>query len=236
MASINDAPDEHVLHEGARIAYRRAGSGPTVVLVKNNRYPKDFGVVERLVDRFRVIQVHPVGFGASDRPPDYSFGSIDTQVLAVMDREQVDQFVVWGFSQTAAMAAMVARSTPRAVALIAGGMELIGEPTAATMRRLEREPRLPAASLGFWRAYRQIDWHRELKTMTKPKLMYIGTSDPGWPRMRRAEPMLHGCGCDYLQFGDLDHTTAGLSASTEGSHITVTAITNWLEAALPDAW
>ncbi|HZX07976.1 alpha/beta fold hydrolase, partial [Kribbella sp.] len=67
-----------------------------------------------LAERFRVFQLHPIGFGASDRPDVYDFGSIGEQVLAVLDHEGVDRFSVWGFSQTACMAAMVARSTDRA--------------------------------------------------------------------------------------------------------------------------
>lgn len=235
-ATTEPASYEYAVLAGAKIAYQLTGSGPAVVLVKNNRRPRDLGAVELLADRFRVVQVHPVGFGASDRPPDYSFGSIGAQVLAVLQREQIDRFVVWGFSQTGCMAAMVARSTDRAVALVAGGVPLIGVPTNATMRRFEREPRLPTPPLEFWRAYRGFDWHHELKAMTQPKLVYIGTSDPALSRMRRIEPVLRGCGCDYVEFQELNHTTAGLGDSSSGAQVVVKAITGWLEETLPRAW
>lgn len=230
------APYEYAVLGGARIAYRVAGHGPVLVLIKNDQRPRDFSAVAQLANRFRVVQVHPVGFGASDRPADYAFGSIDDQVLAVMDREQIERFAVWGFSQTACMAALVARSTQRAVALIAGGAELVGVPTDTTMRRLEREPRLPRASLEFWRAYRQFDWHHELKTMTQPKLVYIGTADGGWIRVHRAQPVLTACGCHYVEFDGLDHDSAGLSADTHGLERTVPSITGWLEQQLPPTW
>ncbi|MEV4261085.1 alpha/beta fold hydrolase [Kribbella sp. NPDC049584] len=90
---------------GARIAYRASGSGPALVLMKNNRRPLDYPVADMLAQRFRVLQIHPVGFGASDRPDDYDFGSIGDQVLTVLDRDGIDQFAIWGFSQPACMSA-----------------------------------------------------------------------------------------------------------------------------------
>jgi hypothetical protein len=59
---------------GSRIAYRVHGSGPAIVLMKNNRRPLDYPIVEQLSQQFRVLQLHPIGFGASDRPDDFDFG------------------------------------------------------------------------------------------------------------------------------------------------------------------
>lgn len=226
-----------VIVDGARVAYQMAGDGPAIVMIKNHRRPPDLAPVRMLADRFRVFQVHPIGFGASERPEEYEFGSIGEQVCAVLDHEEVDRFVVWGFSQTACMAALVARSTERAVALIAGGQSLIGIPTDGTMRRLEREPRLPVASLEFWRAYRGYDWHHELRAMTQPKLIYIGTADPGWRTFRKVTPVLRGCGCDCLEFDGLDHQTAGPGDDSElGGKTTAAAIMEWLERHHPNGW
>lgn len=210
--------------DGARVAYRVAGEGPVIVLIKNSKHPVDFPVAQLLASNYRTLQIHPVGFGASDRPPVYDFGSIDRQVLTVLDEEQIDDFVVWGFSQTASMAALVARATTRASAFIAGGAELIGHPSDADMRRLEREPRLPVASLEFWRAYRRYDWHHELRRMQQPKLVYLGTHDPRIRKLRRLTPTLRGCGCDYLEFEGLDHTTSGFSDAAAGGQLTTSAI------------
>lgn len=221
---------------GARIAYRSAGAGAAIVLIKNNRRPLDLPTAEVLSERFRVLQIQPVGFGASDRPEEYAFGSIDAQVLAVLDHEGVDRFVVWGFSQTGFMAAMVARATERAAALIVGSVSLIGMPTDATMRRLEREPRLPRASLEFWRASRRFDWHHELRVLSRSALFYIGTADPGWRRLRKLGPVLEGCGCDVQVFPDLDHQSAGLGGTGHGLATTVSAITGWLGQRLPTGW
>jgi pimeloyl-ACP methyl ester carboxylesterase len=216
--------------DGARVAYRVAGEGQAIVLIKNSKHPVDLPVAQLLVSNFRTLQIQPVGFGSSDRPAAYDFGSIDRQVLAVLDVEHVDTFIVWGFSQTAFMAALVARATDRAVALVAGGADLLGHPSDADMRRLEREPRLPVSSLEFWRTYRGYDWHHELRRMRQPMLIYLGTGDSRLKKIRRLEPMLRGFGCDYIEFDGLDHTTSGLSDGAGGGARTTAAITTWVES------
>ena len=211
---------QYVELAGARIAYRASGSGPALVLMKNNRRPLDYPVAELLSQRFRVLQVHPVGFGASDRPDDYDFGSIGDQVLAVLDHEGIDRFAVWGFSQPGCMSAIVARSTDRADALVMGGVTPIGFPTDGEMRRLEREARLPRAALEFWRSYRLYDWHHELRLYPGTKVAYIGTEDPAIRKLRRLRPVLEGIGFTYLEFGGLNHGTCGLGdASSDGRRV-----------------
>jgi pimeloyl-ACP methyl ester carboxylesterase len=205
---------------GARIAYRASGSGPALVLMKNNRRPPDHPIAELLSQRFRVLQIHPVGFGASDRPEEYDFGSIGDQVLTVLDREGIDRFAIWGFSQPACMSAMVARSTDRATALVMGGVPPIGFPNDATMRRLEREPRLPRAALEFWRSYRSYDWHHELRLYSGAKVAYLGTADPAFRRFRKLKPVLEGIGFTYLEFDGLTHASCGLGdASADGRRV-----------------
>lgn len=213
----------YVAVDGARIAYRVSGSGPALVLMKNNRRPLDYPVADALSQRFRVLQIHPVGFGASERPAEYDFGSIDRQVLAVLDHERIDRFAVWGFSQPACMSAIVARSTDRAAGLVMGGVAPIGFPTDGTMRRMEREPRLPKAALEFWRSYRSYDWHHELRCYAGTKVAYMGTADPAIRRLRKLKPVLEGIGFSYLEFDGLSHSTCGLGdESTDGSRVAQT--------------
>ena len=69
---------------------------------------------------FVVIQVEPLGFGASDRPVDHPPIGINDQVLAVADREAVDRFIVWGYSQGGAKTAGIAQATPRVAAVVVG--------------------------------------------------------------------------------------------------------------------
>ncbi|MEU8222727.1 hypothetical protein [Kribbella sp. NPDC048915] len=199
---------------GARIAYRVGGAGPALVLMRNNRRPLDCPVADELGRRFQVFQIHAVGFGASERPDEYDFGSIGDQVVAVLDQEGANRFAVWGFSQTACMAAIVARSTDRAAALVIGGVTPIGFPTDATMRRFEREPRLPRPALEFWRAYRSYDWHREFRSYGGLKVAYLGTADPAIRRFRRQRPVLEGVGFECLEFEGLNHRSGGLDDDT----------------------
>ncbi|MEV5967756.1 alpha/beta fold hydrolase [Kribbella sp. NPDC051952] len=208
-------PRRYVELQGSRIAYRVQGDGPALVLLKNNRRPLDFQAAGQLADRFRVLQVHPVGFGASDRPLNYAFGSICEQVLTVLDHEGIDQFAVWGFSQTAAMAAIAATSTGRATALVMGGFAPIGFPSDGEMRRLEREPRLPKPPLEFWRSYRTYDWHHQLRCFAGTKIAYVGTADPAITRMRRLRPVLKGIGFTYLEYEGLDHSASSLGDSSD---------------------
>jgi pimeloyl-ACP methyl ester carboxylesterase len=211
---------QYVERAGSRIAYQVRGSGPALVLLKNNRRPPQYPVSDFLADRFRVFQLHPIGFGASDRPHVYDFGDIGSQVLTVLDHEGVDRFSVWGFSQTACMAAMVARSTDRAVGLAMGGVAPIGFPSDGEMRRMEREPRLPRAALEFWRDYRSHDWHHELRCYPGITVAYMGSADPAIRRFRRLRAVLGGIGVAYLEFEGLNHGTCGLGdASGDGRRV-----------------
>ncbi|TCC41363.1 alpha/beta fold hydrolase [Kribbella speibonae] len=204
----------------SRIAYRVHGSGPAIVLMKNNRRPPDYPIVEQLSEHFRVLQIHPIGFGASDRPEDFDFGDIGRQVLAVLDQEGVDRFAVWGFSQPACMSAVVAASTDRAAALVMGGVTPIGFPTDGEMRRMERDPRMRRPPLEFWRSYRSYDWHHELRRYPGTKVAYLGTADPAIRRLRRLRPVLEGIGFTYLEFDGLNHSTCGLGdASADGRRV-----------------
>jgi pimeloyl-ACP methyl ester carboxylesterase len=205
---------------GARIAYRASGSGPAVVLMKNNRRPPDYPIADALAQQFRGLQIHPVGFGASDRPDEFDFGNIGDQVVKVLDREGIDQFVIWGFSQPACMSAIAARSTDRATALVMGGVPPIGFPTDGEMRRMEREPRLPKPALEFWRNYRSYDWHHELRLYPGAKVAYLGTADQAIRRFRKLKPVLEGIGFTYLEFDGLTHASAGLGdASADGRRV-----------------
>jgi pimeloyl-ACP methyl ester carboxylesterase len=223
----------YLAFRGTRVAYQVVGAGPAVVLIKNNRVPEDLATVRLLAPIFRVFQVHPIGFGASERPHRFAFGDVGPQVIAVMDQEGVERFVVWGFSQCAAMAAMVAAHTSRAAALIAGGFPLLGVPTDGEMRRMEREPRMPRPALEFWRAYRQVDWPSLLRRIECPKLAYVGAEDPAHSKLYRSRNVLSYLGVEYLEFPDLGHAATSLA---EGLPAVTEAVTDWLSRRLPNGW
>jgi len=118
------------------------------------------------------------------------------------------------------MAAIVARSTTRATGRVMGGLPPIGAITDKTMRRMEREPRLPRPPLEFWRSYRWSDWHHELRYFGGTKVAYMGTADPAIRRQRRLRPVLEGIGFTYLEFEGLDHAASSLGdPSAEGRRV-----------------
>src|SRR6185437_12348879 len=99
------------------------------------------------------------------------------QVLAVLDRHQIDRFTIWGYSAGGAMAAYVARATPRAAALVCGGFSLFDRFTSGTLQRLDR--RLPPdhASRTLWWWVNSVDWTGEISAASFPCLLYWGSRD-----------------------------------------------------------
>jgi pimeloyl-ACP methyl ester carboxylesterase len=220
---------------GHDIAYRVAGRGAVLVLVKPHRYPRDYRQLGLLSDRYRVIQVEPLGFGASDRPHDYPDVGIHEQILAVADREAADRFVVWGYSQGGAMAAMVARASPRAAGMIAGGFSLATQPTAASVDRMEREQRVPVAARTFWRQFTRFDWAAELAAMGCPRLLYAGRDDRTQAAgLRRTRAALAGGGAAVVEFDGLDHRTCNDEPAM--STRIVPAVTGWLNDTVGSTW
>jgi pimeloyl-ACP methyl ester carboxylesterase len=63
---------------------------------------RDFGYVEALARRWRVINVDPLGHGDSDAPHDpdaYEAAGVTKDLVAVLDAEEVDTATVWGYSR-----------------------------------------------------------------------------------------------------------------------------------------
>lgn len=224
-----------VLFAGHVISYRVAGHGPALVLVKPHRYPKDYPQLRLLSDRYRVIQVEPLGFGASDRPHDYPVAGLHEQVLAVVDREAVDRFVVWGYSQGGAMAAAVAQATSRVNAMVAGGFSLATEPTDAWIGRMDREQRVPVAARVFWHWFKEFDWCEELATMRCPRLAYVGGDDRTQaPGLRRTGGSLTDCGVTLIEFDGLDHRTC--QGEPALSTRIVPTVVDWLNNRVGGDW
>ncbi len=106
-------------HEGQRIAYSAYGEGsrvtvllPGLLLSQRMQEP----LAEALAARGeRVIVMDPLGHGRSDRPRDmwrYSMGTFARQVVALLDRLEVDQAVVGGTSLGANVTLEVASLAP----------------------------------------------------------------------------------------------------------------------------
>jgi pimeloyl-ACP methyl ester carboxylesterase len=86
--------------DGVRIAYRTFGSGPAVVLVHGTALSqaiwRGFGYVQALSTDHTVITLDLRGHGRSDKPHDPPSYRID--VLAVLDRLQIEQAHYLGYS------------------------------------------------------------------------------------------------------------------------------------------
>jgi pimeloyl-ACP methyl ester carboxylesterase len=220
---------------GHDISYRVAGRGPALVLVKPHRYPKDYLQLRLLADRYQVIQVEPLGFGASDRPHRLPGAGLHEQVLAVVDREAVDRFVVWGYSQGGAMAAAVARASPRVVAMVAGGFSLATQPTAAWVDRMDRQQRVPNAARTFWRQFKRFDWVAELAAMGCPSLLYVGGEDRVQAGgLRRTRASLADAGAIVVEFDGLDHRTCDREPAM--STRIVPTVVDWLNNTVGSSW
>ena len=122
-----------------------------------------------LSDRYKVFQVAPLGYGYSERVPGYAGELLHDQILAVLDRHDVERFVVWGYSAGGAMTLSIARGTQRAAGLVCGGFapDFI---TPGIMRQMDR--RLPpdhaARSLWWW--HDAFDWSDEVSKMSCARL------------------------------------------------------------------
>jgi pimeloyl-ACP methyl ester carboxylesterase len=216
---------------GHRICYRLAGDGPTIVLVKPHRRSKDYLQLRLLSARFRVIQVEPLGFGDSDRPAEYPTAGLHEQVLSVLDCVGVDQFVIWGYSQGAAVAAAVAQATQRAAALVAGGFSLLDRPTDTQLSRMDRQQRVPIAPRAFWHWYRGFDWVSELAAMRCPRLVYAGADDRTYaPGLRRTRDQLTGHGVCVVFFEGLDHRTCNDEPALSSK--VIPTVVGWLDESM----
>ena len=112
---------------GARqVHYRRAGSGPTLIMLHQSPMSsRDLvPLMEAWADRFTVIAPDTPGYGLSD-PLGVSHASMDDFAEAVaefIDAIGVDDFAVYGFHTGAGMAVALANRLPlRARAVVANG-------------------------------------------------------------------------------------------------------------------
>ncbi|MEQ7127028.1 alpha/beta hydrolase [Actinopolymorpha sp. B11F2] len=221
---------------GHRVAYRVAGHGPALVVLKNDRYSTVSVELRLLSDRYMVVQISPLGFGRSDRPRDYPRAGIHEHVLSVLDHEEVDRFAVWGYSQCGAMAAAVAQATPRTAAMVTGGFSLVdGGPTDARLARMDREQRVPVAPRAFWHWRKRFDWLDELAAMPCPRLLYVGREDrPAALGIRGSRDALTERGVDVIEFDGLDHRTCEREPAL--STRVVPTVVDWFDECVGTTW
>ncbi len=113
---------------GFTIDYTVVGDGPPLVLIAGTlcaaRHWVDYGYVGPLARRWRVINIDPLGHGASDTPHDadsYQAAGVTADLVAVLDAEKVDRATVWGYSRGGWLACNMASRYPDRVDRIVVG-------------------------------------------------------------------------------------------------------------------
>lgn len=134
-----------VVSRGHRISYRTEGEGAPLVLLAGWSQWADrwweAGYVDRLAGHYRIIGIDRLGHGDSDKPHDsseYLEPLIVSDIVAVLDAEQIDRALVWGHSMGARNAASLAELEPQRVdgVVCGAGVPLPGSPE-------RRDRRLP---------------------------------------------------------------------------------------------
>lgn len=226
--------------DGHHLAYRVTGEGPALVVLSLYRRREDMIQARVLSDRWQVFQIHPLGYGYSERVHGYAGEALPDQVIAVLDHHGVDRFVVWGYSKGGAMAACVARGTARAAGLVCGACSLLDQPTDARMRQMDRRLRPDHPSRTLWAWVKRFDWGDELRTMPCPSLLYWGGEDRHARGLRRARELLGeqdlfgGQDVDFVEYAGLGHEAGGEPQFLADS--VIPAVVDWTARRLGPTW
>ena len=107
---------------GFTIDYTVDGAGPPLLLIAGTlssaRHWREFGYTETLTQGWRVVNVDPLGHGASDVPHDadsYDAAGVTADLVAVLDAEGIDRATVWGYSRGGWLACSLASRYPERV-------------------------------------------------------------------------------------------------------------------------
>ncbi|MEX0874697.1 MAG: alpha/beta hydrolase [Actinomycetota bacterium] len=228
------AETHQVEFDGHCLAYRVSGQGSALVLLNLYRRRADMVQARVLSTKLRVFQVFPLGYGYSERVPGFAGERLVDQVLAVLDRHEVDRFVVWGYSKGGAMGLGIARATRRAAGVVCGGF-WPGLVTPGLVRQMDRRlrPDHPSRSLWWW--FKDFDWADELSRMSCARLLYWGSEDRQMAqRLRRTREQLTLQDVDFMEFPGFDH--GGCSSPEALESAVVPGVAGWLERRLGAEW
>jgi 2-hydroxymuconate-semialdehyde hydrolase len=110
------APSQRIAVDGLEVAYRRAGEGPTVLLLHGIPTSSRVwdGVGDELTSRFDVIAPDLVGYGESAKPVDRDVSMAAQAVLMpkLLDELGVDRVVLAGHDLGGAVAQLMAVDAP----------------------------------------------------------------------------------------------------------------------------
>ncbi len=117
-----------VSSRGFVIDYTVDGDGPPLILLAGTlcsaRHWVKYGYVDTLKRHWRVINIDPLGHGASDTPHDadsYEAAGVTDDLVAVLDAEGVDHATVWGYSRGGWLACNLAGRHPERVTRLVVG-------------------------------------------------------------------------------------------------------------------
>lgn len=207
----------NLIHDGIRIYYQFEGNGEPLVMLhglSDSQWGlRALGYVEPLKERFRVILIDARGHGYSDKPHDptaYTPSLLAGDVLAVLDKLQIDQAHLFGYSLGGWIGLGLAQQAPtRLTSLTIGGAHpyatnfsfyraAFAQGIEAWINSLEHHhgPLLPALRQHLHhndsdalRALVTHDhpalWPSDI-TPAVPILFLAGTHDPLFPLIKRA--------------------------------------------------
>lgn len=148
-------------NDGFQIAFDLfgRGKGPGFVFAQRKVGWERMGYVARLTALgARVLVVDPRGYGDSSRARDVASYSLDAycdDLLCAADAVSLDRFVVWGYSNTAALAVALAGRSERAVGVVCGGIDPFQDFTVFS-RQLDSE--VAEAGEGEYLPEGRFDW------------------------------------------------------------------------------
>jgi len=218
---------------GYRIDYTVDGDGPPLLLIAGTlcaaQHWRDFGYSEALVRDWRVINVDPLGHGASDTPHHadaYVAAGVTADLVAVLDAEGVDRVTAWGYSRGGWLACNLASRHPERVNHIVVGAYSMHAHEEEVDRLLR--PLADFLRRGDWAAL----WQALGVTDVGLQQMFEAGNDPyavaaaieGSMRPTRyIDPMTVGCGATYY-VGSEDWIVPHVRADAEALQATVDVI------------
>ncbi|MFY1634487.1 alpha/beta fold hydrolase [Solwaraspora sp. WMMB335] len=235
--------------DGFNLWYEQAGYGPTLLFPVRRRAEYD-DLLTALAQTFQVVRYKPRQMTVME-PDEGGGGPWEPQALrtypiemeindlhAVADAVGADQFVLSGYSGTAALAGFLAPSSGRVAGVMVGGFPLLcsydywlgcveGTRMACQSAGLHAQAELAWVSVLLYREWVARDDHTALSRLPGPKILWYGDrdSEPGCAmhdllggaavaqRINAATDDLHRAGFDVLRFDGLDHLGAVQQAS-----------------------
>jgi pimeloyl-ACP methyl ester carboxylesterase len=217
------------------IDYTVEGQGPPLVLIAGTlcaaRHWVEYGYVEPLARQWRVINIDPLGHGASDTPHDadsYEAAGVTADLVAVLDAERVDSAIVWGYSRGGWLACNLASRYPDRVNRLVVGAYAMHAHEAEVGRLLT-----PLAGFlrdgdwaGLWRALAVTDpAFQDMMENSNDPLAVAAAIEGSKRPTRYVDPALIRCPAAYY-VGSKDWIVPHVHADVEILNATVDVIDN----------